>query len=113
MTTPINTAESRIAGVKVADVKMQPMGPLPGIRARLVLVDEESNPLAFVVNNHFSPKTLKIIEALYKSLEEDYVAIITRGPAAKEAEMEFPTDSAWGEAGAEEEGDDDGGVHFP
>jgi hypothetical protein len=111
MTTRFNPEDSRINGVKVADVRLQPMGALPGIRARLVLVDSESNPYSFVVNTHFSPKTLRIVDALYASLEEDYVAIVTR-PEGEDRGVEFPGEAeepaSWeGMAGGDEPEDEE------
>jgi hypothetical protein len=99
--------DHRIAGVKISDIRITPMGATPGVRAKFALVDEQTNPLSLAISHRFSQRTYKIIEALYESMEQDMAAMLAASPA--EAERSAPDVLRdWEDDG----GDDDDGMNW-
>jgi hypothetical protein len=95
---------TRLAGVKISEVRIKEMGASPGVRAKFALVDEDSNGLSLALCHHWSNRTMELVEALQESMERDLADALTL-PQGRS-----PSQSETGEWG--EDDDDDGGVAF-
>lgn len=101
--TPLNV-HLRLSQVRVSDMRTAQMGVTTGIKSRFTLEDETSVPLAFVICHKFSPRTYKLLDALYASMEQDVVDILAR-PEGGGEDLEYDASG--------QQGDDDGGLSFP
>lgn len=82
----------RIKGIQVSGFRCNLLGGV-GDFAKLVLLDEEARPLAYSINQKFSERTLRIIEALRQSLEQDMFDIVEE---PEQTAPEFSPDSEEG-----------------
>jgi len=95
--------------VAVGEVRAVLIGPEPRTMARLSLMDRGGISYATCILATWSPRSLKLLEMLSRSLEQDLIELYTLRP--DEAGLdEFPEEDLFnGEAGL----DDDLGIDFP
>lgn len=96
--TPI-TKPTRITHAMTGEIRIRRMGPNPGQNARVALMTSEGASVSVTHLMSFSAHTLKLIDMLCKSVEQDYVEMLEV--------QEIPPEDG---VGAEE--DPDEGVDF-
>jgi len=61
----------------VGEVRLRRLGPTPLDMAKIVLVDENYNPVSFSLFSALSLESRKLAEALCASIENDFLSIIS------------------------------------
>ena len=71
--TPIGERRLNIAHVLTGEVRIRRMGASPGQGSRIALLSAEGAAVSNSLFNVFSPQTLKLMDMLCKSIENDYI----------------------------------------
>lgn len=75
--TPVDSSKLSIAAVMAAEIRVRRLGPSPMQGSRVVMMNEEGISISNSLFNVFSPRTLKLIDALCASVEADYIELLS------------------------------------
>ncbi len=86
--TPVESGKLNIAAVMAAEIRVRRMGPAPMQGSRVVLLNGDGISVSSSLFSIFSPRTLKLMDALCASIEADYIERLSQG-AGEEIEEEI------------------------
>lgn len=91
--TPVEPGKLNIAAVMAAEIRVRRMGPAPMQGSRVVLLNGDGISISSSLFSIFSPRTLKLMDALCASIEADYIDRLSQpeiGGELEEVEEEGP-----------------------